>query len=119
MAWVENLTWEMEQGLPGVLELRIFSDEAGTTPWPFTGWQVKATVSDEEGQVLYPITPVLDAANGIVKLKLPESSVNQLNAEQAYRYDALMISPEGLEADLFLATGPVLVSLRSTRRSQS
>lgn len=108
----------MEQGIPGILELRIFSDEAATTPWSLAGWEVKASISDIAGNTLFDFVPVVDAANGIVKLFLPEATVNQLSPERSYRYDALMVAPGGApENDAFLATGPVLVSLRSTRRT--
>jgi hypothetical protein len=117
MAWVEGETWEMEQGLDALLELRLFSNSAATTPWPFTGWDVNATVSDEKGRTLYPVTVNASPSTGIVRLILPEVLVNSLRTNKTYRYDCLMVAPGSTAADDHcLATGPVTVALRTTRR---
>ena len=117
MAWVEGETWAMEQGLDALLELQLFSNSAGTVAWPFTGWDVNATVSDEKGRTLYPVTVDLNPAGGIVRLILPEAIVNSLRTNKAYRYDCLMVAPGAVAADdHYLATGPVTVALRTTRR---
>lgn len=117
MAWVEGETWAMEQGLDALLELQLFSNSAGTVAWPFTGWDVNATVSDEKGRTLYPVTVDLNPAGGIVRLILPEAIVNSLRTSKTYRYDCLMVAPGAVAADdHYLATGPVTVALRTTRR---
>ena len=117
MAWVEGHVWEMEQGLDALLELRLFSNSAATTPWPFTGWDVNATVSDEKGRTLYPVTVDASPSTGIVRLILPEVLVNSLRTNKTYRYDCLMVAPGAVVADDHcLATGPVTVALRTTRR---
>jgi hypothetical protein len=117
MAWVEGETWEMEQGLDALLELRLFSNSAATTAWPFTGWDVNATVSDEKGRTLYPVTVDASPSTGIVRLIFPEALVNSLRVGKTYRYDCLMVAPGAAAADDHcLATGPVTVALRTTRR---
>jgi hypothetical protein len=117
MAWVEGHVWEMEQGIDALLELRLFSDTAGTVAWPFTGWDVNATVSDAKGRKLYTVTPDLNPAGGVVRLILPEAIVNTLRTTKIYRYDCLMVAPGHVVADDHcLATGPVIVALRTTRR---
>ncbi len=117
MAWVEGETWPMEQGVDARLELQLFSDSAATTAWPFTGWDVNATVSDDKGRTIYPVTVDLNPAGGIVRLILPEAIVNTLRTNKSYRYDCLMVAPGNVAADDHcLATGPVTVALRTTRR---
>jgi hypothetical protein len=117
MAWVEGETWAMEQGLDALLELQLFSNSAGTIAWPFTGWDVNATVSDEKGRTLYPVTVDASPSTGIVRLILPEALVNSLRVGKTYRYDCLMVAPGAVAADdHYLATGPVTVALRTTRR---
>jgi hypothetical protein len=117
MAWVEGETWAMEQGLDALLELQLFSNSAGTIAWPFTGWDVNATVSDEKGRTLYPVTVDASPSTGIVRLILPEALVNSLRVGKTYRYDCLMVAPGSTVADdHYLATGPVTVALRTTRR---
>lgn len=117
MAWVEGETWPMEQGCDALLTLELYSNSAGTTPWPFTGFDINATVSDEKGRTVYPVTVDADPADGIVRLIFPEALVNSLRVGKTYRYDALLVAP-GVELadDHFLATGPVTVSLRTSRR---
>ena len=117
MAWVEGETWPMEQGIDALLELRLFGNQAGTEPWPFVGWDVNATVSDPKGRQVFPVTVDLNAAGGVVKLILPEATVNTLRVGRPYRYDCLMVAPGNLAADdHHLAAGPVTVALRTSRR---
>ena len=117
MAWVEGETWAMEQGIDALLELQLFSNSAGTTPWPFTGWDVNATVSDEKGRTIYPVTVNANASTGVVRLILPEATVNALKVGKVYRYDCLMVAPGSTAADdHHLAAGFVSVALRTTRR---
>lgn len=117
MAWVEDETWAMEQGIDASLEFELFSDDAQTTPWPFTGWDVNATVSDLKGRTVYPVTANTTPATGKIKLIFPEPSVNNLKPNRTYRWDCLMVAPGNNPADdHHLATGPVTVALRSSRR---
>lgn len=117
MAWVENETWAMEQGIDALLELHLFSDDAGTEPWPFVGWDVNATVSDERGRNVKTVVVEANALTGVVRLILPEASVNTLSPRKAYRYDCIMVAPTtALADDHHLAAGPVTVALRTSRR---
>lgn len=117
MAWVEGETWAMEQGIDALLELRLFTDAAGTVAWPFVGWDVNATVSDEKGRAVVPVTVDANASTGVVRLILPEATVNTLRVGKPYRYDCLMVAPGNVVADdHHLAAGPVTVALRTTRR---
>lgn len=117
MAWVENETWAMEQGIDALLELQLFEDSAGTEPWSFAGWDVNATVSDIKGRTIYPVTVNATAATGVVRLIFPEALVNELRVGKPYRYDCLMVAPGNVVADdHHLAAGPVTVALRTTRR---
>ena len=117
MAWVEGETWEMEQGVDGLKVFELFSNSAQTIPWTFVGWDVNATVSDERGRTVYPVTVDAAPTLGRVRLILPEAIVNGLKVGGAYRYDCLLVPPGSTAADdHFLATGPVTVALRSTRR---
>lgn len=107
----------MEQGRDALLELHLFSNAAGTVAWPFVGWDVNATVSDERGRTVYPVTVDANAATGVVRLILPEATVNTLRVGKPYRYDCLMVAPGNVVADdHHLAAGPVAVALRTTRR---
>jgi hypothetical protein len=107
----------MEQGIDALLELQLFSDPAGTEAWPFTGWDVNATVSDPKGRQVFPVTVDADPSGGVVKLILPEATVNTLRVGRPYRYDCLMVAPGDTVADdHHLAAGPVTVALRTTRR---
>jgi hypothetical protein len=117
VAWVENETWEMEQGLDALKVFELFSDTAQTTAWSFVGWDVNATVSDEKGRTIYTVTVQTSPALGQVRLILPEAIVNTLKVGGSYRYDCLMVPPGATQADdNFLATGAVTVALRSSRR---
>ena len=119
MAWVTDHTWEMEQGIDALLTLELYEDTAATEPWPFTGWDVTATVSDEKGRVVWPVTVDADPAGGVVRLVFPEASVNVLKVGKTYRYDCLMVAPGGVAADdHMLAAGPVTVGLRTSRRDE-
>ena len=117
MAWVEDETWEMEQGLDALKIFELFSDTAQTEAWPFLNWDVNATVSDEKGRTIYPVTVQATPSQGRVRLILPEAIVNTLKVGGAYRYDCIMVPPGATQADdNFLATGAVTVALRSSRR---
>jgi hypothetical protein len=117
VAWVENETWGMEQGIDALKVFELFSDTAQTTPWSFVGWDVNATVSDIKARTIYPVTVTTTPAQGLVQLILPEAIVNTLKVGGAYRYDCLMVPPGATQADdNFLATGLATVALRSSRR---
>jgi hypothetical protein len=119
MAWIEGEPWEMEQGIDALKVFELFSDTAQTIPWTFTGWDVSATVSDERGRTVYPVIVDADPTAGAVRLILPEAVVNTLRVGGGYRYDCLMVPP-GVDPadDHYLATGPVTVALRTTRRDE-
>ena len=115
MAWVEDQTWAMEQGIDALITFQL--KDASGNAWPFTGWDVNATVSDERGRTIYPVTVDADASGGEVRLILPEATVNELKVGGAYRFDCLMVPPGATAADdHFLASGPVTVALRTSRR---
>lgn len=117
MAWLEDETWEMEQGIDALKIFELFEDEAQTTPWQFIGWDVNATVSDDTGKTVYQTTVDANATLGTIRLILPEATVNNLKIDGNYRYDCLMVPPGSTQADdIFLATGEVVISLRSSRR---
>jgi hypothetical protein len=117
VAWVENETWAMEQGLDALKVFELFSDTAQATPWTFAGWDVNATVSDQKARTILPVTVETNAAQGLVRLILPEAVVNTLKVGGSYRYDCIMVPPGAtLADDNFLATGLVTVALRSSRR---
>jgi hypothetical protein len=119
MAWVDGHTWAMEQGIDALLTLELYEDTAATEPWVFTGWDVNATVSDEKGRAVWPVTVDADAEGGVVRLVFPEASVNALKVGRVYRYDCLMVAPGAATADdHVLAAGPVTVALRTTRRDE-
>lgn len=115
MAWIDAEPWDMEQGVDA---LKIFElvDSSGD-PWPFDGWDVNATVSDEKGRTIYDVTVETEPADGVVRLVFPEALVNGLKVGATYRYDCLMVPPGDVVADdHYLAAGPVTVALRTTRR---
>ena len=117
MAWVEDETWELEQGVDGLLTFELFADDAATTVWPFTGYDVNATISDLSGRTIYPVTVDADPAAGTVRLIALEATDAQLRPGRPYRYDCLMVAPGAtLADDPFLAAGPVTVAKRSSRR---
>lgn len=117
MAWIEGETWEMEQGIDALKIFQLYEDQAQTTPWPFEGWDVNATISDINGHALYPVTVETVPLSGLIRLIFPESLVNSLKINGSYRYDCLMVSPGSVLADdHFLATGLVMVTMRTTRR---
>lgn len=119
MTWVDGHTWEMEQGIDALLTLELYEDTAATEPWPFIDWSVKATVSDEKGRTVWPVTVDADPAGGVVRLVFPEVSVNALKVGKTYRYDCLMVAPGAAAADdHVLAAGPVTVALRTSRRDE-
>lgn len=115
MAWIEDETWAMEQGIDALKVFELVN--ADGSAWPFVGWDVNATVSDARGRAVWPVTVEATPSLGKVRLILPEAIVNGLTVGGAYRYDCLMVPPGVTPADdHFLATGPVTVALRSTRR---
>ena len=87
MAWVEDETWELEQGVDGLLTFELFADDAATTVWPFTGYDVNATISDLSGRTVYPVTVDANPAAGTVRLIALEATVAQLRPGRPYRYD--------------------------------
>ena len=116
MAWVTT-TWQMEQGIDALLPLRFWQDTAETQPWPFIDWDVNATVSDTRGRNVWPVTIRATPLNGVLDLIFPEDSVNALKAGRTYRFDCGGWPPGAVEGDdHFLATGPVTVALRTSRR---
>ena len=118
MAWIEDEPWEMEQGKDALKMFELV--DASGNPWTFVGWDVNATVSDARGRTVYPVTVTTDASGGDVQLMLPEATVNELRVGGEYRYDCLMVPPGVTPGDdHFLATGPVTVALRSTRRDEA
>jgi hypothetical protein len=117
MAWLEGETWAMEQGIDALLTLELYKDAAATDPWLFPSWDVNATVSDEKGRTVYPVTVDANPSTGVVRLILPEAIVNTLRVGRPYRYDCIMVAPGNLAADdHHLAAGPVTVALRTSRR---
>lgn len=117
MAWVEDEPWALEQGIDGLKIFELFSDAAQTTPWQFVGFDVNATISDEKGRNVFPVTVDSQPTQGRVRLIAPEVLVNGLKVGGGYRYDVLMVPPGVTAADdHYLATGPVTVALRSSRR---
>jgi ligand-binding SRPBCC domain-containing protein len=117
VAWVTGENWAMEQGIDALKKFELFSDSAQTEPFDFTGWDVNATVSDEKGRNVWTVTVETEPADGVVRLLFPEALVNALRVNGAYRYDALMVPPGAdLADDHYLATGPVTVALRTSRR---
>lgn len=117
MAWVEDETWVLEQGVDGLLTFELFADEAETTPWQFTGYDVNATIADLSGRTVYPVTVDANPATGTVRLIALEATVAQLRPGRPYRYDCLMVAPGAtLADDQFLAAGTVTVAKRSSQR---
>jgi hypothetical protein len=117
MAWVENETWDAEQGIDALKIFELIANATTNEPWQFTGYDVNATVYDDKGRVKYPVTVVANATLGTVRLILPEAIVNTLKVGGSYRYDCLMIPPgSALADDNFLATGSFTVALRASRR---
>lgn len=115
MAWVEGETWAMEQGIDALKVFELVNTSG--TAWSFVNWDVNATVSDAKGRTIYQVAVETEPSNGVVRLILSEDVVNTLKVGGDYRYDCLMVPPGATAADdHFLATGPVTVALRSTRR---
>lgn len=115
MAWVEGQTWEMEQGRDATLEFHL-EDGLGNA-WPFIGWDINATLSDDKASAIWPVSVSTMPVEGIVKLIFPEDMVNSLRVGKPYRYDCLMTAPgTSVGDDHYLAAGLVMVALRTTRR---
>lgn len=117
MAWIDDEPWGLEQGVDGVKIFELYEDTEQTIPWQFVGWDINATLSDEKGGSIVPLTVDAEPSLGIVKLIIPEAQVNAMKPGKVFRYDALLVSPGGLATDdHFLVAGTVSVSLRTTRR---
>jgi hypothetical protein len=116
MAWIEK-TWQMEQGKDALLPLRFWQDTAKTQPWPFIDWDVNATVSDTRGRNVWPVTIRATPSSGVLDLIFPEALVNALKTSKTYRFDCGGWPPGSVAGDdHFFAAGPVIVTLRSSRR---
>lgn len=117
MAWIKNLLWEMEQGKDAELIFQLCSDEEGSEPWTFVGWDVNSTIRDSTGETVFDVTVESKPAEGEIRLILPEAMVNTLRPSKPYVHECLMVAPGSMPADdYFVAVGPVTVALRSTRR---
>lgn len=117
MAWLEDKPWRLEQGIDNLLSFQLWADTGKTQPWVFTGYDVNATISDESGRNVYPLTVQADANAGTVRLIALEATVAQLKPGRQYRYDCLMVAPGStLADDSFLVAGPSTIAKRSTRR---
>lgn len=117
MAWTENRAWVLEQGRDNPRSFKLWADSAKTQPWVFTGYDINASISDESGRNVYPLTVEADAAAGTVRLIALEATLAQLKPSKIYRYDCLMVAPGALLADdPFLVAGPVTIAKRSSRR---
>jgi hypothetical protein len=117
MAWIEDETWDAEQGIDAVKTFEIYEDVQQTIPWQFVGWDVNATISDARGKQVFSATVDTSPTLGKVRLIVPEAVVNSLKVDSDYRYDCLMVPPGvDLADDHYLATGPFAVALRTTRR---
>lgn len=117
MAWVEGQTWTMEQGIDALIEMRLFSNTAQTTPWVFTGWTVLGVIGNANNKKVAECVIQSTPASGIVRFILPEASVNALVAGREYYFDALFIAPTpDLADDYHAAYLPVAVKSRPARR---
>jgi hypothetical protein len=117
VAWVEDQTWPLEQGLDGKATFELFSNAQQTEEWPFIGWDVNAVLSDEKQRQKYTLTTVTDAVNGVVDVIAPEALVNSLRAGRKYWLNVLMVAPGStLADDHHLAFMPVTVAARPARR---
>ena len=115
MAWVEGETWNAEQGTDALKTFELVNSNGSA--WTFVGWDVNATISDERGRVILPVTVDANPSLGTVRLIVPEATVNGLKVGGSYRYDCLMVPPGATPADdHYLATGLFTVALRTTRR---
>jgi hypothetical protein len=117
MAWIENETWEAEQGVDALKIFELIANATTGAVWQFTGYDVNATVYDDKARIKYPCTVQADATLGTVRLILPEAIVNSLKVGGSYRYDCLMVPPgTALADDNFLVVGAFTVALRGSRR---
>lgn len=117
MAWIEEEPWLIEQGVDALKVFELYSNPEQTIPWTFVGWDVNGTISDDKGRSVRSIEIETNPSGGIVRLILPEAIANTLKPGIRYRYDVLMIPPgTTLADDNFLATGPLTVALRTSRR---
>jgi hypothetical protein len=119
MAWVEGKTWELEQGIDGRLELKLWANTAKTNPWVFTGWTIYGFVSDAKRSEIYPLNlDESDPATGSLVAILPEATVNGLKVGKDWFYDLLGIAPGSEPADdHHIAYGPAVPTFRPARRA--
>jgi hypothetical protein len=119
VAWVENKTWELEQGIDGRLELKLWADTAKTTPWSFTGWTLYGFVSDSKRSEIYALDlSGSNATTGSIVAILPEATVNSLKVGREWFYDLLAVAPGSVLADdTHIAFGPALPTFRPARRA--
>jgi hypothetical protein len=107
----------MEQGVDALLEFQVFLDQDSTNTWSFANWYINATVSDQKGKQVYPAIVDARPGTGLIRLILPEATVNTLRVNKSYRYDCLLAAPGNNQAENhYLASGPVSVQLRTSRR---
>ena len=117
MAWVENETWELEQGLDGKCRFEMFSDSIQTQPWPFPSWDVNAVLSDSKQRISYTLTTAVDRLAGTIDVIIPEAIVNGLKTTKPYVLNVLMVAPGNIQADdHHLAFMPVTIKARPARR---
>ena len=119
MAWVEGKTWELEQGIDGRLELKLWANTAKTTPWTFANWALYGFISDAKRSEIYQLDlSESDAATGSIVAILPEATVNALRVGRDWFYDLLAVAPGSeLADDHHIAYGPAVPTFRPARRA--
>lgn len=119
MAWVEDKTWEMEQGKDARFELKLWANTAKTTAWLFTGWTLFGLVSDTKRSEIYALDlSSSNAATGNIVAILPEATVNGLKIGRSYVYNILAVAPGNQPADdHHIAFGSAVPTFRPARRS--
>lgn len=119
MAWVEGKTWELEQGVDGRLELKLWADSAKTTPWAFTNWTLYGFVSDAKRSEIYALDLSESSATlGSIVAILPEATVNSLKVGKEWFYNLLAVAPGSEPADdHHIAFGPAVPTYRPARRA--
>lgn len=118
MAWLDNYTWSLEQGVAARLELRLFADEARTQPWLFTNWIIYGFVSNRTRSEIYQLDMTQsNAATGSLIAIMPEATVNGLTVGREYFFDLLGIAPGTDPADdHHIAFGQAVPLFRPARR---
>lgn len=118
MAWIEDYSWTMEQGIAARLELKMFADTLKTEPWIFTNWIFYGFVSDSKRAEIYQLDlSESDAATGSLVAILPEASVNTLKLGKEYFFNLLAIAPGTEPADdHHVAFGRAVPAFRPARR---